>query len=502
MGKPFLFALYTNILSPHQLPLFSEMMARLGEEECRYVSVRPPARERTKMGWGDAFEEKWVIEEASKPAEAREVITTAKTLMSGMRDVGLFEERARRGKMTFYMSERWFKPPIGIMRLLSPKYFRMALTFVETLKRGAIIYLPTGIYAAKDMARLCGLMSGDLRCLFKAPELEFERKPGGRIWLAQRRRGAEKYCLDKMRMWGYFVENAGRMSCGSCTRRSEVVELRSALVRSGVATALAPRQAAEFSLPCLDKATGCEQSHADACNPSLPHFAHSAPFLAPETGEGLPADQGVIDVAGQTPGGGINAGSAGSSAQAQILPQAPAGDLREGNTEIKVLWVGRMLDWKRVDTIVQAVREQTKRTRAGEAGPKITLDIYGTGPMEEKLKALARGYEDAIKFYPPVPIAEVRKLMREHDVYVLASNGYEGWGAVVSEALEEGMRVIGTYEAGSSATILQDSQLFHTGDAKRLRELLNATTAAPRGIGEWSAKKAAERIVCFAGGVR
>ena len=280
------FALYTIILSPHQLPLFKEMMARLGEAECRYVSVRPPARERTKMGWGDAFEEKWVIEEARKPEEAREVITTAKTLMSGMRDVGLFEERCRRGLTTIYCGERWFKPPIGMLRLLHPRYFKMARRFVKLLRENENMYaFPIGIHAARDMARLCGLMSGDLRCIFRAPELEFERRPGGRIWLAQRRRGAEKYCLDKMRMWGYFVENAGRMSCGSCTRRSEVVELRSALVRSGVATAPAPGQAAEFSLPCLDKATGCEQSHADACNPSLPHCAHSAPFLAPETGE-------------------------------------------------------------------------------------------------------------------------------------------------------------------------------------------------------------------------
>jgi glycosyltransferase involved in cell wall biosynthesis len=80
--------------------------------------------------------------------------------------------------------------------------------------------------------------------------------------------------------------------------------------------------------------------------------------------------------------------------------------------------------------------------------------------------------------------------MREHDVYVLSSNGYEGWGAVVSEALEEGMAVIGTHEAGSSATILPESNLFHAGDWRRLKELLERDVERV-GIGEWTAKSAA-----------
>jgi glycosyltransferase involved in cell wall biosynthesis len=107
---------------------------------------------------------------------------------------------------------------------------------------------------------------------------------------------------------------------------------------------------------------------------------------------------------------------------------------------------------------------------------------------------LAAKYGDVIKFHSPVPINEVRKLMREHDVYVLSSNGYEGWGAVVSEALEEGMSVIGTYEAGSSATILPESNLFHAGDWRRLKELLEGDVERVR-IGPWTAKSAAEFLL-------
>lgn len=92
---------------------------------------------------------------------------------------------------------------------------------------------------------------------------------------------------------------------------------------------------------------------------------------------------------------------------------------------------------------------------------------------------------------------QVCKLTREHDVYVLSSNGYEGWGAVVSEALEEGMNVIGTYEAGASATILPKERLFHSGDYKTLAVLLEKECKGelpPCTIGNWTAKEAARVI--------
>ena len=101
-----------------------------------------------------------------------------------------------------------------------------------------------------------------------------------------------------------------------------------------------------------------------------------------------------------------------------------------------------------------------------------------------------------------VPISKVRDLMRSHDVYVLASDANEGWGAVVNEALEEGMKVLGTYEAGASAAMLPADDLFHAGDWRRLAELLVRCVKEKRdgklvgqGIGEWTPEKAAQRLV-------
>ena len=393
------FALYTIAISPHQVPLFEAIMETLGVANCRYIAVRPPMSERVIMGWGMACNEKWFIEESSNSGEAREILENSEVLLSGLRDWALFEKRNANGLVSIYTGERWFKPPIGIVRLLHPKYLKMAWRFARLLRRSQkVVYFPIGIHAACDMARLCGLLHGDLRCLFRAPELDFERKPGGKIWPKnepQNTRSTRKYSLDKMRMWGYFV---------------------------------APSK--------------------------FPH--HNSQL---------------------------------STHNSQLSTQLTQSQLTTQNS-LKVLWVGRLLKLKRVDIIIRAVGELS----ISNSNLQISLDIYGNGPEEASLKKLAARYGDVIRFYPQVPIDEVRKLMREHDVYVLASNDYEGWGAVVSEALEEGMRVIGTYEAGSSATILPKEMLFHAGDWRKLKDIVTRP-ASGISFGEWSAKVAGHVVV-------
>ena len=165
---------------------------------------------------------------------------------------------------------------------------------------------------------------------------------------------------------------------------------------------------------------------------------------------------------------------------------------------LRVLWAGRLLKLKRVDTIIRAIGELSARVNSSSSSSIITLDIYGTGPEEKRLKKLAKGYGSIIKFHPPVSIDEVRKLMREHDVYIMASDENEGWGAVVNEALEEGMQVLGTFEAGACAAMLPMERLFHCGDVKALAGLLwkERDSVLPScSIGEWTAGNAAKRLL-------
>ena len=179
---------------------------------------------------------------------------------------------------------------------------------------------------------------------------------------------------------------------------------------------------------------------------------------------------------------------------------SPTPSLPHSST-LKVLWVGRMQKLKHVDTIIRAVSSLPHSLTpplTHSPTPSLTLDIYGTGPEESRLRKLAAKHGDIIKFHPPVPIDEVRKLMREHDVYVMASDENEGWGAVVSEALQEGMRVLGTFEAGASAAMLPKERLFHAGDWRALADLIEKEWQGELpacSTGDWTAEKAAERLV-------
>lgn len=369
------FAFYTNIISPHQLPLAREIIARLGAATYRYVYLFDVGRERSSLGWG-GDRPNWCVSATS--SEGREWLENADFMLCGYRDVGIMERRAAKGLRTAYTSERWFKPWTGILRLLHPGYFWMACRFVRLIKTGKVSYLPMGIWAARDMARLVGLFSGDVRCLYHTPELDYAAEPMGAI------RG-----YPWMKMWGYFV--------------------------------------------------------------------------APATAVPIPAQEA-------------------DETQARAL---------------RVLWAGRLLRWKRVDTLFKAVY-------AAQTRYPITLTIVGQGPEQARLAKLDRrlakkyGVASPITVHVAVPVAEVRAFMRSHEVYVLPSNAYEGWGAVVSEALEEGMEVLGTYEAGSSATVLPQENLFHAGDWRTLRDKLvrYAETRQRRcqGIGMWSAKQAAAKL--------
>lgn len=180
-----------------------------------------------------------------------------------------------------------------------------------------------------------------------------------------------------------------------------------------------------------------------------------------------------------------------------------------GLAVVRVLWVGRMLKLKNVDVIIRAVVRANQICLEKSEGERqrFFLTLVGDGPERPRLQRLADRlqkdlHSTVIFMHPPCPIGEVREIMQQHDVYVFASNGLDGWGAVVSEALEEGMVCVGSREAGASATLLPSSCLF---DPRKERSLAKRLWAAsknelPRiGIGVWSACGLAERFMSICG---
>lgn len=390
-------ALLTNIISPHQLPLARALVERVGADAYRYVYTEPAHDERIRMGWGASAGERWCVRGAADTPFLRD----ADFVYTEERALDMIERRSEIGLETCYVSERWFKPSLGFLRVFVPSYFRMVRRFLRTLKAPTMRLLPQGVHAARDFARLMGLFSGDLRCLFRSPKVAFESRPGG-----------------------------------------IVVSLRQAMA-AGVLSAESIAFAKRHGFAQIPEA---QWGRVKPVGPYAKMRLWGY-FVVP--GEGRP-------------------------------PQRTERPLR-------VLWVGRMLKLKRVETLIEAVKGL----------PNVTLDLYGHGSEEENLKRLAEGCE-AIQFRDFVSVEQVRDLMRSHDVYVFASDGHDGWGAVVNEALEEGMVVVGTVEAGASATILPPERLYHAGDVAALRRILETLHPMPGRIDAWSAQQAAEVLLALA----
>ncbi len=116
--------------------------------------------------------------------------------------------------------------------------------------------------------------------------------------------------------------------------------------------------------------------------------------------------------------------------------------LRQDQDPVRFVFIGRLVDWKGVNLLLDAF--QAVRTRL-----PAELEIVGDGPLRGQLQEQAQssGLGDAVHFTGWVAHAKVAQHLQEADVLVLPSL-YECGGAVVLEAMAAGLPVIATNWGG------------------------------------------------------
>lgn len=196
--------------------------------------------------------------------------------------------------------------------------------------------------------------------------------------------------------------------------------------------------------------------------------------------------------------------SFGYITNAEEHPYKTEVQLPEGKTNI--LWCGRFLSWKRVDKLVRAFINISQRH------PNIHLTIVGNGPMRRQVEKLVQKCPRQITLHNFLPTATIRTLMNQADIYVLPSNGCEGWGAVVNEAMAEGCAIIGGDQAGSIRALVKEGVnglLLHKGNVKEISNKLEALIESPdtlaqmkeavkRTAQEWSPQNVCDRFLHLA----
>jgi len=118
------------------------------------------------------------------------------------------------------------------------------------------------------------------------------------------------------------------------------------------------------------------------------------------------------------------------------------------NGTLRILFVGQLIERKGIDILLTAL----SHLNADNDRPQ--LDVVGSGPDEYNLKDLAvrLGLEGSVHWLGGRQMDEIPKIMAKADLLVLPSR-YDGWGAVVTEALMTGTPVIATDRCGAVAAV-------------------------------------------------
>ncbi|HEY4899804.1 MAG TPA: glycosyltransferase family 4 protein [Terriglobales bacterium] len=117
-------------------------------------------------------------------------------------------------------------------------------------------------------------------------------------------------------------------------------------------------------------------------------------------------------------------------------------------TPLRLLYVGRLLEWKGLDLGIQAVRLLRGR------GVRVRFTIIGEGPARESLQQLATelGVAEDIAWVAWQPHEQLHELYYQHDVLLFPSLRDSG-GMVVLEALAHGLPAVCTDRGGPGAIV-------------------------------------------------
>lgn len=178
--------------------------------------------------------------------------------------------------------------------------------------------------------------------------------------------------------------------------------------------------------------------------------------------------------------------------------------------KLELLWVGRLIDWKRPVMALEAATFLLKN------GIPFRLRVVGDGRLSDTLRREVgrRGLGDYVSLCGEQPHLEACRLMRESDILLVTSNRKEGWGAVINEAMSCGCVVIASAIAGAAPYLIEDGVnglLFASDDVsgmcRRIQSLTDGGSEAVAEMGNrarqtilesWNANEAAKRLFSLA----
>jgi glycosyltransferase involved in cell wall biosynthesis len=148
--------------------------------------------------------------------------------------------------------------------------------------------------------------------------------------------------------------------------------------------------------------------------------------------------------------------------------EAPGGPLR-------ILAIGRLVPDKNLGSLITAFAE------AGFDGGEAELEIRGTGPLEDELRALADRLGVPARFPGPVPPAELGPVYADAGALALVST-YEPFGVTLREGAAAGLPLIASRLAGAVGDVAVEGEnalVIDPGDRGQIVSALRRLVREP-----------------------
>jgi glycosyltransferase involved in cell wall biosynthesis len=151
-----------------------------------------------------------------------------------------------------------------------------------------------------------------------------------------------------------------------------------------------------------------------------------------------------------------------------VIPNAaPPPHQPPPNRPRRILYVGRLVQWKHVDHVLQVLPRL----------PDVKLTVIGEGPTAGDLQRLAAhlGLDDRVDFVGRLPKETVLRFMREEAGALVLPSSYEGLPHVVLEAFAAGLPVVASRAGGTPELVIDgvSGLLYPCGDLDKLTSALD-----------------------------
>jgi len=134
-----------------------------------------------------------------------------------------------------------------------------------------------------------------------------------------------------------------------------------------------------------------------------------------------------------------------------------------------LVFVGQLIERKGIDNLINTLCMVGRKNWV--------LNIFGDGPQKKKLinKIRSQNLESNFVFHGSQSNSTILQYLFNCADYLVLPSRFDGWGAVVNEALSCGVKVITNHECGASCLIIDDlwGHIYNQSDRVSLYNTLN-----------------------------